>query len=93
LGSNREKSSLVLGFSTIAVLVEGTKSFLSPVFCPVRKSGSASEFKDAVEKAPKDVTAWIGLVARSYDKMRRFDLADQAYAQAIRRGSNCSNPQ
>ena len=42
-------------------------------------------FRDAVEKAPKDVTAWIGLAA-SYDKIRRFDLADQAYAQAIRLG-------
>jgi Flp pilus assembly protein TadD len=40
-------------------------------------------FKDAVEKAPKDVTAWIGLAA-SYDRLRRFDLADQAYLQAIR---------
>ena len=42
-------------------------------------------FKDAVEKAPKDVTAWVGLAA-SYDRLRRFDLADQAYAQAIRLG-------
>ena len=42
-------------------------------------------FKDAVEKAPKDVTAWIGLAA-SYDRLRRFDLADQAYLQAIRLG-------
>jgi Flp pilus assembly protein TadD len=42
-------------------------------------------FKDGVEKAPKDVTAWIGLAA-SYDRLRRFDLADQAYAQAIRLG-------
>ena len=42
-------------------------------------------FKDAVEKAPKDVTAWIGLAA-SYDRLRRFDLADQAYGQAIRLG-------
>src|SRR5262245_36954553 len=42
-------------------------------------------FRDAVEKAPKDVTAWIGLAA-SYDRIRRFDLADQAYAQAIRLG-------
>jgi Flp pilus assembly protein TadD len=42
-------------------------------------------FKDAVEKAPKDVTAWVGLAA-SYDKLRRFDLADQAYAQAVRLG-------
>ena len=42
-------------------------------------------FKDAVEKAPKDVTAWVGLAA-SYDRLRRFDLADQAYGQAIRLG-------
>ena len=42
-------------------------------------------FKDAVEKAPRDVTAWIGLAA-SYDRLRRFDLADQAYAQAVRLG-------
>src|SRR3954468_18296619 len=42
-------------------------------------------FKDAVEKSPKDVTAWIGLAA-SYDRLRRFDLADPAYLQAIRLG-------
>jgi Tfp pilus assembly protein PilF len=42
-------------------------------------------FKDAVEKAPKDLTAWMGLAA-SYDRLRRFDLADQAYAQAIKLG-------
>jgi len=40
-------------------------------------------FRDAVEKAPEDVEAWIGLAA-SYDRVRRFDLADQAYAQAIK---------
>src|SRR5258705_2513099 len=42
-------------------------------------------FKDAVEKARKDVTSWVGLAA-SYDRLRRFDLADQAYIQAIRLG-------
>jgi Flp pilus assembly protein TadD len=40
-------------------------------------------FRDAVEKAPEDAEAWIGLAA-SYDKLRRFDLADQAYVQAIK---------
>jgi tetratricopeptide (TPR) repeat protein len=40
-------------------------------------------FRDAVEKAPKDPEAWIGLAA-SYDRLRRFDLADQAYAAAIK---------
>src|SRR3954469_17867116 len=42
-------------------------------------------FKDGVEKAPRDLTAWTGLAA-SYDRLLRFDLADQAYAQAIRLG-------
>src|SRR3954467_11407802 len=42
-------------------------------------------FKDAVEKSPRDLTAWSGLAA-SYDRLRRFDLADQAYAQVIRLG-------
>jgi Flp pilus assembly protein TadD len=40
-------------------------------------------FRDAVEKAPRDATAWVGLAA-SYDRIRRFDLADRAYAQAIK---------
>src|SRR5713101_5244646 len=40
-------------------------------------------FRDAVEKAPEDAEAWIGLAA-SYDRVRRFDLADQAYASAIK---------
>jgi Flp pilus assembly protein TadD len=40
-------------------------------------------FRDAVEKSPRDATAWIGLAA-SYDRLRRFDLADQAYANAIK---------
>jgi Flp pilus assembly protein TadD len=40
-------------------------------------------FRDAVEKSPRDATAWVGLAA-SYDRLRRFDLADQAYASAIK---------
>ncbi|ACK51619.1 Tetratricopeptide TPR_2 repeat protein [Methylocella silvestris BL2] len=40
-------------------------------------------FQDAVEKAPKDPKAWIGLAA-SYDHLRRFDLADRAYGEAIK---------
>jgi tetratricopeptide (TPR) repeat protein len=40
-------------------------------------------YQDAVEKAPEDATAWIGLAA-SYDRIGRFDLADRAYASAIR---------
>jgi Flp pilus assembly protein TadD len=40
-------------------------------------------FRDATEKAPKDPTAWIGLAA-TYDRIGRFDLADRAYAYAVR---------
>jgi Flp pilus assembly protein TadD len=39
-------------------------------------------FQDAVEKGPKDATAWVGLAA-TYDRLGRFDLADRAYNQAI----------
>jgi Flp pilus assembly protein TadD len=39
--------------------------------------------RDAIEKANKDATAWVCLAA-SYDRVRRFDLADKAYQTAIR---------
>jgi tetratricopeptide (TPR) repeat protein len=42
-----------------------------------------NHFQSAVEKHPNDAEAWIGLAA-SYDRLRRFDLADRAYAQVIR---------
>ena len=46
--------------------------------------GSAERhFRKAVELHPRDAEAWIGLAA-SYDRLRRFDLADRAYAQATR---------
>jgi len=39
-------------------------------------------FRRAVELHPRDAEAWLGLAA-SYDRLRRFDLADRAYHQAI----------
>ena len=44
---------------------------------------AARYFEDAVTKAPKDASAWVGLAA-SYDRIGRFDLADRAYKQAIK---------
>lgn len=38
-------------------------------------------FQRAVELMPGDGEAWLGLAA-SYDRLRRFDLADRAYGQA-----------
>lgn len=40
-------------------------------------------FRRAVESAKGDAEAWIGLAA-SYDQLRRFKLADRAYAQALK---------
>ena len=42
-----------------------------------------ASFRRAVELAPKDAEAWVGLAA-SYDRLRRFDMADRAYANAIK---------
>ncbi len=40
-------------------------------------------FRKAVELHPKQAEAWLGLAA-SYDRLKRFDLADRSYAQATR---------
>ncbi|HEY7243276.1 MAG TPA: tetratricopeptide repeat protein [Xanthobacteraceae bacterium] len=40
-------------------------------------------FRKAVELHPRDLESWIGLAA-AYDRLRRFDLADRAYAQAMK---------
>ncbi len=40
-------------------------------------------FRRAAEQHPRDAEVWLGLAA-SYDRLRRFDLADRAYVQAIR---------
>ncbi len=40
-------------------------------------------FRRAVEQHPRDLESWIGLAA-SYDRLRRFDLADRAYDQATK---------
>ena len=40
-------------------------------------------FRKAVELHPRDAEAWLGLAA-AYDRLKRFDLADRAYTQAVR---------
>jgi Flp pilus assembly protein TadD len=47
-------------------------------------------FQDAVEKTPKDATAWVGLAA-SYDRLGRFDLADRSYAAATKLVGHTTN--
>jgi tetratricopeptide (TPR) repeat protein len=40
-------------------------------------------FRRAVEAQPKDAEAWLGLAA-TYDRLKRFDLADRAYDEAVK---------
>lgn len=44
---------------------------------------AARYYEQAVEVAPDNAEAWLGLAA-SYDRIRRFDLADRAYEQSAR---------
>jgi tetratricopeptide (TPR) repeat protein len=39
-------------------------------------------FRRAAESHPRDGEAWLGLAA-SYDRLKRFELADRAYKQAL----------
>lgn len=54
----------------------GKKYFRSANFGLAEK-----HFRRAVELHPRDAEAWIGLAA-SYDRLKRFELADRAYSQA-----------
>ena len=44
-------------------------------------------YRKAVEVTPRDAEAWLGLAA-SYDRLRRFDLADNAYQKVLQLGVN-----
>jgi Flp pilus assembly protein TadD len=44
---------------------------------------AARYYERAVEVSPNNAEAWLGLAA-SYDRVRRFDLADRAYREAGR---------
>jgi Tetratricopeptide repeat len=56
----------------------GKRYFRANAFGLAEKS-----FRAAAEKHPNDAEVWVGL-ASTYDRLHRFDLADRAYAQAIR---------
>lgn len=67
----------LLGSDPYDELSLGKKSFRSNDFGLAEK-----HFRRAVELHPRDAEAWLGLAA-SYDRLRRFDLADRAYGQAV----------
>lgn len=62
-------------YSSDQALTEGMNQFEAQNY-----GKSATLFKRAVEVNPVDAQAWLGLAA-SYDRLRRFDLADRAYAK------------
>ena len=68
----------VLGKDPYDDLSLGKKYFRTANFGLAEK-----HFRRAVELHPRDADAWVGLAA-SYDRLKRFDLADRAYAQAAR---------
>ena len=68
----------ILGDNAKDDLQLGKKYFRTNNYALAEKS-----FRSAVEKHPRDAEAWLGLAA-SYDRLRRFDLADRAYEEAIR---------
>jgi Flp pilus assembly protein TadD len=70
-------SAGLLGSDPHDDLNQGKKQFRANNF------GSAERyFRRAVETHPRDAEAWVGLAA-SYDRLRRFDLADRAYRGVI----------
>lgn len=71
-------SANVLGKNPYDDLSLGKKYFGTANFGLAEK-----HFRRAVELHPKDAEAWVGLAA-SYDRLKRFELADRAYAQAAR---------
>ena len=88
LGENLMLSLLVfmaaamVAFGVMATLTLGKRQFRANNF------GLAERyFRRAVEQGPgdtrRDAEAWLGLAA-SYDRLRRFELADRAYAHAIK---------
>jgi len=68
----------VLGSDPNDDLSIGKKQFRDKNFGLAEK-----HFRRAVEARPRDAEAWLGLAA-SYDRLRRFDLADRAYNQALK---------
>jgi Tfp pilus assembly protein PilF len=77
LGVPPESEVGLLGGDPQDDLSLGKKQYLANNFGLAEK-----HFRRAVELHPRDAEAWLGLAA-SYDRLRRFDLADRAYKQAI----------
>lgn len=78
LGVPVEAEKGLLGSDPNDELALGKKEYRANNFGLAEK-----HFQRAVELHPRDAESWLGLAA-AYDRLRRFDLADRAYAQAIK---------
>jgi Tfp pilus assembly protein PilF len=78
LGVPAAREPALLGSDPKDDLNEGKIQYLANNFGLAEK-----HFRRAVELHPNDAESWLGLAA-SYDRLRRFDLADRAYKEAIR---------
>src|SRR6185437_7304255 len=78
LGVSVEAQQALLGSDPNDDLSLGKKQYRAKNFALAEKY-----FRHAVELHPNDAESWLGLAA-SYDRLRRFDLADRAYGQATR---------
>jgi tetratricopeptide (TPR) repeat protein len=76
-GSDAPNASGLLGSDPYDDLNMGKKFYRSANYGLAER-----HFRRVVEARPRDGEAWVGLAA-SYDQLRRFELADRAYNQAI----------
>lgn len=77
-GPENASDAQILGKNPHDDLSLGKKYFRSANFGLAEKY-----FRHAVEQHPRDAESWVGLAA-TYDRLKRFDLADRAYSQAAK---------
>jgi Flp pilus assembly protein TadD len=63
--------------------IKGDLGFGKDHFSKAHYGLAELHFRRAVEATPGNAEAWLGLAA-SYDQLKRWDLADRAYAQALK---------
>lgn len=67
-----------------APVVKGQKHYMAG-----RYGLAQVQYMKAVETNPQNLDAWLGLAA-SYDRLKRFDLAQRSYKSAIKIGGRTS---
>jgi Flp pilus assembly protein TadD len=70
-------ATLLPGSDGVDDVTKGREQFRSGNY-----AGAEVSFQRATRMNPRDAEGWLGLAA-CYDRMRRFELADRAYVQAM----------